>query len=566
LPFYGIILADPKNRLNLDTKAMNLIRHNIRNKLLLLLSGALAIILTAVFIGFASLRGVIDDYAQTVNTEVYYLAEVSALNVEFKTQVQEWKNTLIRAQDPAQLAKYWGSFNKLADVITGHYQSLQAKIPSTHPAAKSLNDFAKSYPQMLQAYQQGYQAFIQANLDISVADKSVKGIDRSPTESLNKAVELVESGILATKVRLEESAKSSVFYVDLGLIVAIVFTILILSWFINTRILAPLNNAAAVSKRIAVGDFTSRIEIQTEDQIGRVVQNFAAIQTGLSKVMGAIVNDIQQLGGVVSNLVQAFNQFKSGLTKQINETSRLTQTMQDMTQSNDAVNQAIEQANSFVKQSADLADTGQVMFKENVDTSHNMLDATNHAAEIIARLKKDTDNIGNVVNVINGIAEQTNLLALNAAIEAARAGESGRGFAVVADEVRTLANKTQESTKQISQNISQLQNEADKAVQAMTQGKEQAEISLSQAQKSQEFVDKLHAVFSQIGQLNHSIELEMQQQDKQTNDINHSLHEIEIQSEKSQAEAIKIDEAAKVLADIYQHINTSTKDFKLSTN
>jgi methyl-accepting chemotaxis protein len=134
----------------------------------------------------------------------------------------------------------------------------------------------------------------------------------------------------------------------------------------------------------------------------------------------------------------------------------------------------------------------------------------------------------------------------------------------VADEVRTLATKTQESTKQISQNITKLQAEADKAVKAMSQGKEQAEISLEQAKKSQEFVDKLHAAFNQISRLNHVIEQEMTQQDRQTKDINAALHAIETQTDNSQQQVQKMDEASRVLADIYQHINSSTKDFKLN--
>jgi methyl-accepting chemotaxis protein len=544
---------------------MNLIRHNIRNKLLLLFMSALIIILAAVFTGFSVLKTVIHEYSDTVEHDVQYMVKVGALNVDFKTQVQEWKNTLIRGKNPENLQKYWGSFNQLAQKIQQHYRGLLSDMDPTHPAYRPLSAFASSYPQMLESYEAGYAAFVAAGFDIAVADKSVKGIDREPTQNLNDAVEAVNTKISNLQTDIEAQSESAALYTNLLVIVAVLVTVFMISWFVNTRILLPLNNVAITSQHIAKGDFTSVVNKTTEDQIGQVADNFLLIQSGLSKVLAGIFSDVKHLGVTIEELFGAFEYFKAGIVTQIDETTKLSNNMQHMTHSNDSVNDAISQANSFVNESNALADKGQLMFDENVKTSQIMLQATNHASDIIAALKKDTDDIGNVVNVINGIADQTNLLALNAAIEAARAGESGRGFAVVADEVRTLANKTQESTKQISENISKLQAEADKAVLAMSQGKEQAEISLEQSKRSQEFVDKLHAAFNQISRLNQVVEREMVQQDTQTKAINSALGALESQSTLSQQQVQKMDEASRVLADIYQHIDDSTKDFKVKS-
>ena len=97
----------------------------------------------------------------------------------------------------------------------------------------------------------------------------------------------------------------------------------------------------------------------------------------------------------------------------------------------------------------------------------SLADEMQQASEVTDALRMETDKIGSVVEVINSIASQTNLLALNAAIEAARAGEQGRGFAVVANEVRDLAGRTQDSTEEIKQMMSTLQQGTENAVAAI---------------------------------------------------------------------------------------------------
>lgn len=536
---------------------------NIKNKLLLLLCSTLMVILLAVFGGIRSLNGVIEGYSQTVDQDVTYITQISELNVRFKTQVQEWKNTLIRGHDAKQLDKYWGRFNTNADLIKGEYQQLLGLMPSSHPSYQHLSDFAQSYPPMIEAYRKGYQAFIDSGKDIKVADKAVAGIDRAPTKSLTSAVKASNQVVHEFRDEMNQRSSSVSFWTYVVILVAVLFSIGLYSWFISTRILRPLNRVTEVSKYIAAGDFTHDIEVTTSDQIGTLSANFNRIQADLSNTLMGIITDLNQLGKLIDTLFEAFHKVRNGLTNQMQETDKLNNNMQEMTQTGETIGESIGSANAFVADSAKQADDGQAMFKQNVAISENMLQATNNASQIIGGLKQHSDDIGNVVNVINGIAEQTNLLALNAAIEAARAGESGRGFAVVADEVRTLANKTQESTQQISDNIASLQSAADKAVQAMSSGNEQAEKSLEQAVNSQAFIDQLHTAFAQITQLNGRVEAAVSSQLQQSNQVNQGLKNIENLSELSQHEAKVMEDASKVLSQIFRNIEKETKVFKI---
>ncbi len=543
---------------------MRVIKTHIRVKLLLLLISVFSIIFLSIYAGFSSMKGVMHEYSETVNQQAVIMSDVAALNVTFKTQVQEWKNTLIRGHDPEQLNKYWKRFNRSAVEIQKQYSEILDIIGVDHPATQHLQAFAKSYPPMLNAYRSGYEAFIRSDMNISVADKSVKGIDRAPTESLNNAVSAVNSSILSLKDQANRKASSTLLRTEVVILVLVMGMLVLVSWFLEVRVLRPLRKLRQVSSHIAQGDLTQDIDINSQDEIGQVAGNFVQIQHGLSKVLREIFGDIKQLGNIIQNLIGAFSQVKLGMAKQKQETYQLTENMNQLAQSNDSVNQAISRANELAVDCAALADEGQIMFKANLQTSHNMLDTANKASGIITNLKLDTDSIGSIVSVINSIAEQTNLLALNAAIEAARAGESGRGFAVVADEVRSLATKTQQSTQQISDSIGELQSKADKAVNAMAAGKQQAEDSLSQTEQSQRFVDSMYQSIQSIEELHSVIEGEMSQQLLQTDGITRALGVIDDVCQQSEQEAALMDEASQMLATIYQHAETATQELKIS--
>ncbi|MEP4891519.1 MAG: methyl-accepting chemotaxis protein [Aliiglaciecola sp.] len=497
-----------------------------------------------------------------MNQEVTNITEVSALNVRFKTQVQEWKNTLIRGRDPEQLKKYWGRFTQNGQTIVSEYNTILNNMSVQHPAYSHVRDFSLSYPKMLRAYEAGYEVFLSSGFNIELADKSVKGIDRAPTESLNRAVEATNQYVLGLKQQIESRASSVFVYTNVIIILTILLCILAVSWFINVTVLTPLNRLTEVSKQIAAGDFTGQIESTTRDQIGLVTDNVKLIQNDLSKMLSRILGELKELGEIINNLVEAFQTVKQGLKSQVDLTQNTNERVEQLTQTGSDIDSAIKKASEFVASSTEEAAQGQVVFKQNVLISQSVMDATNHASEIISTLKKDSDDIGDVVNVINSIADQTNLLALNAAIEAARAGGAGRGFAVVADEVRTLATKTQQSTQLISQNVQKLQNAADEAVSAMDQGKTQAADGLQQAKSSLDIIDALSQSFSKIHDLNLQVQDAVGLQQGQNTNVSNDISEIVGLSESSQIQVNRMEDASKVLSSIFESIHLATEDFK----
>lgn len=542
---------------------LDVIRHNIRNKLLLLLTSVLCVIIIAIYSGLVSINTVIKDYSASVNSDVTLLTQVSALNVKFKTQVQEWKNTLIRGKDEEQREKYWGRFVENGKTIQQDYKAILSKMEPSNPAYPFLLDFSETYPPMLAAYEVGYKTFMDSGFQIDLADASVKGIDRAPTQSLTKAVEQANQFIVSLKSEIEESASNAFFYTNLILIITIIGTIVLITWFIDSRILTPLNRVTELSKRIAAGDFTGEIKLSTKDQIGQVAVNFRAIQNDLSHVIQGIIDDINHLGTIVTELVSDIDTVKHSLEKQIEQTQLVDSSIEQLSNIGHQIDQATDKSAELVEKSSADAHEGIDTVSKNVEISESMMQATNSASEIVSTLKVDSDSIGNVVDVINGIAEQTNLLALNAAIEAARAGESGRGFAVVADEVRTLANKTQQSTKLISESVGKLQYAADQAVTAMGLGKEHANKSLYQAKLSKEMIEEFTSSFENISRLNKEVNAAVSEQVRQNQRVGEGISTIVTLGQDSQLEADDMAVKSTQLNELFNNIVDSVSKFKL---
>ncbi len=212
------------------------------------------------------------------------------------------------------------------------------------------------------------------------------------------------------------------------------------AWWLTRSIVRPLGEAVAVAERVAAGDLTARIEVQSNDEAGQLLAALKQMNDSLVKVVGnvRIASDSIATG---SSEIASGNQDLSQRTEE--QASALEETAASMEQLGSTVRQNADnakQANQLAMGASTVAIKGGEVVGQVVQTMKGINDAS----------KKISDIIG----VIDGIAFQTNILALNAAVEAARAGEQGRGFAVVASEVRSLAQRSAEAAKEIKGLIS----------------------------------------------------------------------------------------------------------------
>jgi len=208
-----------------------------------------------------------------------------------------------------------------------------------------------------------------------------------------------------------------------------------IAWFITRSITRPIGEAVQVAEKVAAGDISSRIDVQSKDETGRLMSALKAMNESLVKIVREVRSGTDTIA-TASGQIASGNQDLSSRTEE--QASSLEQTAASMEELTSTVKQNADnarQANQLAVSASEVAVKGGSVVSQVVDTM----------GSINASSKKIVDIIG----VIDGIAFQTNILALNAAVEAARAGEQGRGFAVVASEVRSLAQRSAAAAKEI---------------------------------------------------------------------------------------------------------------------
>ncbi|MFK4754454.1 methyl-accepting chemotaxis protein [Oceanobacter antarcticus] len=348
---------------------------------------------------------------------------------------------------------------------------------------------------------------------------------------------------------------------------SVVFVLLLVGtiYLISNSIRQPLHNVNRAMSDIArgEGDLTQRLPAQGNDEITEIARSFNLFVEAIQKVVSESKSTTQVLGQLTNNISDISRTTREMTERQLQQSDMAATGSHEMSLTIQEVAGNAERAAGAAREADDNARRGLQTMQDTQQRITDLANSINQSSDVIRGLQAETDSIGSVLDVIRGIAEQTNLLALNAAIEAARAGEQGRGFAVVADEVRTLASRTQESTQEINNMISRLQEQAVQAVSSMEQNARNSETTSEMSKQASETIASISSAVSTISEMNLSIAGAVEEQSVASNEISSNIVQIAEASRTISENATRNDNTVTSLAESTRQLNSLIERFKV---
>ena len=470
---------------------------------------------------------------------------------------------LLVNRDPQALAQ---NEQKLSDLKNGlhHAQTLYEAL-IVLPEERTLFDRFKAQEQQYLQRQEQVVGFSKANQ----LEDAIRVVNGEMNQLADEMATTLHDLVNLNKANANQAASlaQSVFSQSrswvIGMIVLTALITIGLAVWLTRSIVLPLAQSLKVAQGVASGDLTGEIHVSGNDEPARLQQALKGMQENLRDTIRRIAESSNQLASASEELSCVTEDATRGLHQQNQEIEQAATAVNQMTAAVEEVASNAVATSQASRESDRIAQHGREQVHQTVVSIEALAtDVTDNVTQV-EDLAQKVYGISKVLDVIRSIAEQTNLLALNAAIEAARAGDAGRGFAVVADEVRALAHRTQQSTQEIEQMISGIQQGTDQAVSSMQHSNTRARSTLDIAKSAGTALEEIASAFTLINERNLVIASASEQQAAVAREVDRNLMNIRDLAHQTSTGANQTSAASQELSRLAVDLNTMVARFSV---
>ncbi|WP_027854335.1 methyl-accepting chemotaxis protein [Marinobacterium litorale] len=353
-------------------------------------------------------------------------------------------------------------------------------------------------------------------------------------------------------------------WTTLAITSGLLLAVILIAFWLSGVLVRPIMMVSEGLREIAKGggDLTQRLEIDSRDETGQLAQWFNQFLDSIQALVSQINQSAQHVAEVAEQGRSSAASVNRASEHQLNEVEAMVAAVNQMSATANEVARSCAQTAEAANRGQAASEQGQAVIAETESSVQTLGDQVSRSVEHINELEQETGQINRILEVIRDIADQTNLLALNAAIEAARAGEKGRGFAVVADEVRTLAQRTQESTQEIGNQVERLNSRTRQVVEAMSESQAQSDEAVRSAVLAREAFVEIKSSVDHITDMAAQIASAAEQQHQVSEGINRNIEAIHGAANEVNRVSSDVSENAERQASLAQGLTARVNQFK----